>query len=290
MTLLLRSLLVVPGNRPERIAKAADYGADALALDLEDSVPPPEHDAGRAHVRAYLESQPATTVFVRTVSVGRPEFAGDLEAAVVPGLAGVVLPQVEEPDEIRAADDQLTVLERERGLEPGSVLLLPAAESARAVRNLYDIVSASPRVAGTNFNGAPAGDLCGDLGATPSMPDAPELLYVRSKVLFDARAAGLDVILDAVFVDLDDEAGFERDTALGKRMGYTGRTAIHPRQIETINRAHSPSAQDVEDARSLIEAFRAAEADRLGAIRHRGRLVDYAMVRHAERLLERAGR
>jgi citrate lyase beta subunit len=128
------------------------------------------------------------------------------------------------------------------------------------------------------------------LGAEPSAPDGPELLYVRSKVLFDARAAGLDVILDAVFVDLDDETGFERDTRLGRRLGYTGRTAIHPRQVETINRVHSPSPGEVDDARALLEAFRTAEAEGLGAIRHRGRLVDYAMVRHAERLVERAGR
>jgi citrate lyase subunit beta/citryl-CoA lyase len=289
VTLRLRSLLVVPGNRPERIAKAAGYGADALALDLEDSVPPAEHDAARGHVRAYVETAASTPVFVRTVSVGRPEFADDLDAVVVPGLAGLVLPQVEEPDEVRAADEQLSALERERGLEPGSVLLMPAAESARAVRRLYEIVTASPRVAGTNFNGAPGGDLCRDLGATPSAPDAPELLYVRSKVLFESRAAGLDVILDAVFVDLDDDDGFVRDTELGRRIGFTGRTAIHPKQIETINRVHSPSPEEVEDARSLVETFRAAEADGLGAIRHRGRLVDYAMVREAERLLERAG-
>jgi len=289
MTMLLRSLLVVPGNRPERIAKAAGYAADALALDLEDSVPPKEHDAARVHVRDYLDGTPAAAVFVRTVSVGRPEFEGDLEAAVHPRLAGLVLPQVEEPDEIRAAAERLDALERERGIPAGSVRLLPAAESARAVRRLYDIVTASPRVLGTNFNGAPGGDLCRDLGATPAL-GGPELLYVRSKVLFDARAAGLDVILDSVFVDLGDEAGFERDTELGRRIGYTGRTAIHPRQVETINRVHSPTEAEVEEARSLLEAFRAAEADGLGAISHRGKLVDYAMARHAERLLERSGR
>jgi len=269
------------------MAKALEYGADGLTLDLEDSVPAAEHDAARAYIGDFLDSAPPDTVFVRTVSVGRPEFPGDLDAVVRPGLAGLVLPQVEDADEVRAAGELLGALERERGLEPGSVRLMPAAESARAVRRLYDIVTASPRVIGTNFNGAPGGDLCRDLGSSPAQ-DGPELLYVRSKVLFDARAAGLEVILDSVFVDLENEEGFERDTELGRRMGYTGRTAIHPRQIPVINRVHTPSAEELDEARSLLDAFRAAEADGFGAIRHRGKLVDYAMVRHAERILSRA--
>lgn len=281
-----RSVLVVPGNRPERMAKAGTYGADGLTLDLEDSVPAAEHDAARAHVGEYLDSALPGAVFVRTVAVGRPEFAGDLDAVVRPGLAGLVLPQVEDPEEVRIADERLGVLERERGLPLGSVRLMPAAESARAVRRLYDIVTASPRVVGTNFNGAPGGDLCRDLGVTPTL-DGPELLYVRSKVLLDARAAGLEVILDSVFVDLGDAEGFERDTQLGRRLGYTGRTAIHPRQIPVINRVHSPSEEELDEARSLLEAFRAAEAQGLGAIRHQGKLVDYAMARHAERVLAR---
>ena len=280
----LRSILVVPGNRPDRIAKAARYGPDALSLDLEDSVPPAEHAAARDHVAAFLDGMPSLPVLVRPVAVGRPEFDGDLDAAVRPGLTGLILPQVEQPDEMREAARRLSELERERELKPGSVRLLPAAESAAAVRRLYEIVTASERVLGTNFNGAEGGDLCNDLGATWTL-DGPELLYVRSKVLFTARAAGLEVILDSVFADLEDEPGFERDTALGRRLGYTGRTAIHPRQVPTINRLYSPSQADVESARALLDAFREAERAGVGAIRHRGKLVDYAMVRRAERLL-----
>lgn len=138
---------------------------------------------------------------------------------------------------------------------------------------------------GTNFNGADGGDLVTDLGATWTL-DGPELLYVRSKVLFTARAAGLEVILDSVFADLEDDYGFERDTLFGKRVGYTGRTAIHPRQVPTINWVYSPSEAEIESARSLVAAFRKAERAGSGAIRHRGKLVDYAMVRRAERLLE----
>lgn len=281
----LRSTLVVPGNRPERIAKAAGYGPDVLSLDLEDSVPPGEHDAARGHVAQYLDTEPSLPVFVRSVAVGRPEFEGDLEAVVRPGLSALTLPQVEHPDEVRTADERLARLEAERGLSPGSVRLLPAAESAAAVRRLYDILTASPRVLGTNFNGADGGDLCADLGITWTL-GGEELLYVRSRVLFTARAAGVPVILDSVFVDLEDEAGFAQDTAFGRRLGYTGRTAIHPRQLPTIHRVHTPSDAEVQTARDLLEAFADAEAAGRGAIRHRGKLVDYAMVRRARRLLE----
>jgi citrate lyase subunit beta/citryl-CoA lyase len=286
---MLRSMLVVPGNRPERIAKAASYGPDALSLDLEDSVPPAEHHAARGHIAAFLDSGPARPVFVRTVAVDRAEFELDLEAVVRPGLSGLVLPQVESPDEVRAVAERLGELESERGLVAGSLRLLPAAESAAAVRRLYEIVTASERVLGTNFNGADGGDLVNDLGATWTL-EGSELMYVRSKVLFTARAAGLAVILDSVFADLEDEAGFERDTRLGKRLGYTGRTAIHPRQVTAINGVYSPTEAEIDSARRLLAAFREAERAGAGAIRHRGKLVDYAMVRRAERLLEQVGR
>ncbi|MFZ1997375.1 MAG: CoA ester lyase [Solirubrobacteraceae bacterium] len=283
----LRSTLIVPGNRPDRIAKAAGYGPDAVSLDLEDSVPPAEHDSARDHIARYLDSGPPLPVFVRPVSVRRPEFDGDLEAVVRPGLSAVTLPQVEHPDEVRAADERLARLEAERGLAPGSVRLMPAAESAAAVRRLHDILVASPRVLGTNFNGADGGDLCSDLGVTWTL-EGEEMLYVRSRVLFTARAAGLQVILDSVFADLEDEAGFAQDTAFGRRLGYTGRTAVHPRQLAMIHRAHTPSAAEIETARGLLDAFAEAERVGQGAIRHRGKLVDYAMVRRARRLLEQA--
>ena len=281
----LRSTLVVPGNRPERIAKAPGYGPDVLLLDLEDSVPPAEHASARGHIARYLDSGPPLPVLVRPVSVRRSEFDDDLEAVVRPGLFALTLPQVEHPDEVRAADARLGRLEAERGLPARSVRLFPAAESAAAVHGLYDILTASSRVLGTSFNGADGGDLCADLGVTWTLT-GEELLYIRSRVLFTARAAGLSVILDSVFADLHDEAGFARDTAFGRRLGYTGRTAVHPRQLPTIHRVYTPSEAEVESARDLLAAFAEAEAAGQGAIEHRGKLVDYAMVRRAHRLLE----
>ena len=161
-------------------------------------------------------------------------------------------------------------------------------ESARGLRRLHDILTASERVGSASFQGARGGDLVRDLGATWSL-EGRELLFVRSLVVFEARAAGIEQIFDGVFVDLDDDAGFEADTEAGRRLGYTGRVAIHPRQVAIVNRVHTPTPEAVDAARELIAAFREAERDGVGAIRHRGRLVDYAMVRDAEQLLARAG-
>ena len=143
---------------------------------------------------------------VRVVAVERPEFEDDLEAVVGPHLTGVALPQVEDPDAVRHAAARLDALERERGVEPGRIRLHPGVESARGLRRLHDILTASERVESASFQGARGGDLVRDLGATWSL-DGRELLFVRSLVVFEARAAGIEQIFDGVFVDLDDDAG-----------------------------------------------------------------------------------
>ena len=285
---IVRSQLVVPGNRPERFPKAVASGADAIALDLEDSVPAGEHEAARVAVAAFLSDAPRVPVTVRVVAADRPEFEGDLEAVVGPNLAGIALPQVDSPDAVRAAAARLDALEHDRELVNGSVRIHPGVETARGLRRLHDILTASERVASASFHGARGGDLVSDLGATWSL-EGRELLFVRSLVVFEARAAAIDQIFDSVFVDLDDDTGFESDTEAGRRLGYTGRVAIHPRQVEIVNRVYAPQPDEVGEAQALLAAFREAEAAGSGAIRFRGRLVDYAMVRDAERLLARAG-
>ena len=283
-----RSQLVVPGNRPERFAKAAASGADSISLDLEDSVPPPEHDAARAAVADYLAAAPPLPVTVRVVAVERAEFEDDLEAVVGPNLTGVALPHVEDPDAVRHAAARLDALERDGGVEPGRVRLHPGVESARGLRRLHDVLTASeprrirvvPGCARRRPRPRPR--------ATWSL-EGRELLFVRSLVVFEARAAGIEQIFDGVFVDLDDDAGVRGRHRGGQRLGYTGRVAIHPRQVAIVNRVHTPTPEAVDAAHELIAAFREAEREGLGAIRYRGRLVDYAMVRDAERAARACG-
>jgi citrate lyase subunit beta/citryl-CoA lyase len=142
-------------------------------------------------------------------------------------------------------------------------------------------------VLGAGFAGAEGGDLVRDLGATWT-PEGTELLYARSKLVFDTRAAGKDVVVDGVFANLEDLAGLDRDTRFARRLGYTARLAIHPEQVAVINEAFTPTADEIAYCERLLDAFRAAEAEGHAAVRFEGRLIDYAMVKNAERVLARA--
>jgi citrate lyase subunit beta / citryl-CoA lyase len=287
-----RSMLFTPGNRPSRMTRALGSAADAVVLDLEDSVPEEQREQARAAVAQCLSEVPGgVDCWVRVVAVDRPGLDLDLDAAVRPGLTGVVLPGVDGPAAVRTADDLISGIERRRSLPAGSVALLPLAESALGVRNLFDSLTASRRVTATSFPGAAGADLCSDLGAVPTA-GGTELLHARSKVLLDARAAGVTTILDGVWVDLDDPDGLRRDTAFGRRIGYTGRFAIHPAQLPVLHEVFTPSARELRDARELLAAYADARSRGDGALRHRGRLVDRAMAARAERLLtsgERSG-
>src|SRR5262249_45545321 len=150
------------------------------------------------------------------------------------------------------------------------------------VRRLFDILGAGERIVGTGFAGAEAGDLVRDLGATWT-PEGTELLYVRSKVVFEARAAGKDTIVDGGLGNLHRAETLVREPLFGKRLGFTGRAVIHPRQVLVVNRAYTPTPEEVRRLTALVEAFRQVEATGHAAVRHEGRLVDYAMVKDAER-------
>ena len=262
-------------------------GADAISPDLQDSVPAANRPEARKLTSKWIDAGQQSVVIVRTSAVKTPDFAKDVEAVVRPGLTGLRLPDVESPEDVIIADQAISAVERQCGLASNSVVLLPVAESARGVYRLYDILTASRRVIGTVFPGAEGGDLARDLGVTWTL-QGEELFYARSKVLFDARAAGLPIILDSVFANLKDDVAFERDTRRGRHFGYTGRLAIHPKQVTVINKIHSPTPEQIEDAQGLLAAYREAEARGSGAISYRGRMIDVAMRKTAEAILKQA--
>jgi len=282
-----RSMLFVPGNRASRVEHACESGADAVVLDLEGSVPEHEQESARSTVaRRLLQTGPAAgpDLWVRTSPATSSSFGHDLRVSVQSGLTGIVLPQVDHPEAVRLADDAILAFERLHGLPLGTVALLPVAESALGVRNLFDILSASERVRVAAFPGAAGGDLCASLGVTWTA-GGQELLYARSKVLLDARAAGVEVILDSVWADLDDLVGLRDDSVLSRRLGYTGRFAIHPHQLNVLHNVFTATRAEVAEAHALLAAYDDARRNGYGAIRHRGRLVDAAMADNARRLL-----
>jgi citrate lyase subunit beta / citryl-CoA lyase len=279
-----RTLLFIPGNQKRMLEKGPGSGADALLPDLEDSVPVEEKDNARAMLREYIPAQRASAIFVRLNSVASGETHRDLESVVVPGLRGVFLPKTESADEVRQVADRVSELETVAGVASGSVEIVPMLETALGVLRGYEIATASPRVASLCFASAENGDLQTDLGCDWSV-EGTELLYARSKAIVDARAAGLEYPLDGVYAALDNESGLIADTTLSKRLGYKGRTVIHPKQVEPVNRIYTPPPEEVAYYQRLLAAFEAAKADGKASAAFEGKMIDYAMAARARRVL-----
>lgn len=287
----LRTLLFVPGNKDRLLDKAPTAGADALLYDLEDSVPASERQIARDKVGQRLAASAEVPRYVRVnglVDAGPKELEADFAAIVGKGLAGIVLPKAQSRDDVRFAADALSRLEKERGLPPGGTEILPMIESARGVLFTYEIASASPRVASVIIGSAEDADLMTDLGCRWS-PDGTELLYARSRVLLEARAAGIKHPLDGVYPRINDPEGLVRDSELAQRLGYRGRTVIHPNQVEPVNRVFSPTEKEIAYARAMLSAFDTAEASGAGAISFQGKMIDRAMVKTARELVARFG-
>lgn len=280
----LRSLLFVPGNKPRMHEKAAGAGADGLILDLEDSVPPAEKPAARPMVRAALEKIRGPDLYVRVNAAGTQWLEEDVLAVVCGGLHGIMLPKVEHVSTVGAVSDLLTAAEKQAGVPSGQIQIILQLETALGVYNTYALATASPRVASVCPGTARDGDLQRDLGASWSL-NGPELAYARAKVLLDAKAAGIAYPLDGVFADFQDDAGFLAEATVARRMGYFGKTVVHPRQIPLAHRAFTPDAQEVAHYRRLLQAFEAAVAAGSASIDLDGTMVDAAMATRARQFL-----
>ena len=290
----VRIALFAPGVKDRVMAKALESGADAVILDLEDSVPVAAKDVARTMVAAVIDGVAAAVngsapmIFVRTNASATGLLADDLAAMVRPGLDALILPKVESVEEIQGIAAILSRLEAAKNMPDGTVSIILMIESALGVYRCYDMIKASLRVAATCIGVARDGDLQTDLGCSWSI-EGTELMYARSKVLLDTRAAGNDVYpLDGVFSDLNDEAGLIQDTRLSARLGYVGRTVIHPRQIAPVRAAYAVPDVEVAYYEKVVSEFSAVEKTGTAAITIDGKLVDYAMYQRAQRVLELA--
>ena len=285
----VRTALFAPGIKDRVMGKALAAGADAVILDLEDSVPLATKAEARTLVAKTIDgvaanpSRPGIYVRVNAASTGL--LADDLEAVVRPGLDAVLLSKTENIDDVRQTAGSLDRLEKARGVKAGAVEIILQIENALGVYNCFNLIKASPRVAATCFGSARDGDLQTDLGCSWSI-EGTELLYARSKVLLDTRAAGANIHpLDGVFADLNDEAGLLADSKLSARLGYIGRTVIHPKQIEPVKAAYAVPEADVAYYQKIATEFAVAEKTGTAAIAVDGKLVDYAMAQRARRVL-----
>ena len=283
MRRLRRSKLFVPGNRADFMAKAMDSAADALSLDLEDAVAPAEKQAARQAVERFLASaEPKKELIVRVNALSTGLLFDDVIAVAGANLHVVNVPKVESPRDLHVVDELLGWLERSRGLEPGRIRVMPTLESPAGLRRAFEIATATPRVVALQFG---AGDLKASAGIEPS---TERLRSVRLMVVLAAAEAGVEA-LDSAFTDIRDLAAFETDAVESRRLGFHGKSCIHPSQIDAANRAFAPSATEIAEAKSLLAAYDDAVKRGLGAIQHEGKLVDAPFADIARRLLEAAG-
>jgi len=276
----VRIALFAPGSNERVMTKALDSGADAVILDLEDSVALAAKAEARVQVAKVIDQVAAggkarPAIFVRVNGAATGLMKDDLAAIVRPGLDAVMLPKAETTAEVK---------ELAAALDKVNAEIILQIESALGVYRCFELIKASPRVASTCIGGARDGDLQTDLGAGWSI-EGTELLYARSKVLLDSRAAGVAFPLDGVFSDLNDEAGLVADTRLSARLGYVGRTVIHPKQIAPVQGAYAVPQEEVAYYQKVVTEFQAAEKTGVGAITVNGKLVDYAMFQRAQRVL-----
>ncbi|MFQ5920684.1 MAG: HpcH/HpaI aldolase/citrate lyase family protein [Nitrososphaerales archaeon] len=286
MARLLRSFLFVPGNNPKFIEKAKTLGADVICLDLEDSVPAKDKETARQLISEAVRTRPESMreVYVRTNSFDSGLVEDEIRAVVHKGIDGIVIPKVNDPGEVHQASQWITELESKRGIRKYSIEVMPSIESARGVVNAYSIASASPRVSALVFG---VFDFLLDMGLE-YLEDGIEYSYARAKVPVDARAAGVYAI-DSIWQKIDDTEGLIRDASAGMRLGYKGKSIIHPSQIEHVHRIFLPGREEVEWARKVAHALSDAMEKGKGAINLEGKMIDAVHYKRAKALLDVAG-
>jgi citrate lyase subunit beta/citryl-CoA lyase len=282
----MRSLLFVPGDSPGKLDKALRSGADALILDLEDSVAPPQKGAARRTALSFLREQHGATrplLYVRINPVATPLCAGDLDVVMTGVPDGIVLPKASGGSDVVVLAARLSVREALHGIDDGATRVIPiATESAASIFGLGTYKNASPRLAGLTWG---AEDLAADTGATATRVDgvwSEPVLVARSLALFAATAAGVAAI-DTVHTDFRDLEGLKRECAAAARDGFSGKLAIHPDQVAIINETFSPSAEAIEQAEQIVAAF-TASGD-AGVTTLDGRMLDRPHLIAAERVL-----
>jgi citrate lyase subunit beta/citryl-CoA lyase len=279
-------MLYIPGNSPGMIQNAAVFGADMVMIDLEDAVALSEKDAARDIAAGFLRDYDFgdLPVVVRINGADTPHFEADLEAIVPLKPFAVRLPKCQSPADVTTVDARMGEIEGRFALPVGAVPIHAMLESALGIENAYAIATASSRVKALTLGGQ---DLTADLGIQKTR-DGWEFFYARSRVVMAAKAAGIDAF-DTVWTDFNDPEGLFRETRQIVELGFTGKAAIHPSQVEIIHRAFRPDAKEVRKAERIVAAALEAERQGRGVVAVDGKMVDGPIIARARHLIDLAG-
>ncbi len=286
MTRVRRSVLFMPGDSLKKITKAAtQLDVDCVVMDLEDGVALDR----KAEARQTVVEAGKTLDFgprekwIRINPTSTSWWQDDLTETIEARPNAYVIPKVESAQDLQQICDWLTQAEQERGWKPSSIKLVSIIETAKGVLWLPQIVAATDRLSAMMFGSE---DLAGDMGAIRT-PEGWEVFYARSAVVTAAAAYRIDAI-DTIFADFNDPEGLQKEATVARQMGYSGKIAIHPRQVPILNDAFSPTEAEIEHATKLIAAHDANQAAGTGAFAYKGKMVDMPMIRSAQKILAQA--
>jgi citrate lyase subunit beta/citryl-CoA lyase len=276
-------MLYMPGNNPGMMQHVPAFGADSVLLDLEDAVAEREKDAARRLVAHFVREVDfgSVVVTVRVNGADTPWFERDLEEVVPSGLAAVRIPKCHSPEDVKRADAVIGRIERERDMPEGGVRIHAMLETAHGIERAFEIARASERVEALTLGGQ---DLTADMGVQKTR-DGVELFYARGRVVMAAKAAGL-AAFDTVWTDIEDTEGLKNEARLAAQMGFTGKAAIHPSQIDAIHEAWRPDPRELRRAVRVVGAAERAEREGRGVISVDGRMVDAPIVVRAFALIQ----
>lgn len=280
---LMRSPLFVPGNRANMLEKALGLAPDAFIPDLEDSVPPDQKENARNVVSSFLPllAGVGPPVIPRVNSLQTGLMEDDLTAVAGPHIYGVSVGKVSSAEDVNLIDSEIECCELKSGLKVGTLKLVLWLETALAIVHSYEICSASQRIVAVAFG---AEDFTNDMGIERTEASV-EISYPRNAVSVSARAAGV-IAIDTPYFALRDQEGLLQDALAAKAIGFQGKFAIHPEQIEVINKAFAPSTQEVEQARRIVDVYEKAERSGRGATSLDGMVIDIPVVKRARQILQ----
>ena len=282
MANLFRSLVFVPGNNPRFLEKAKSLSADVVCFDLEDSVPDKEKKKARILIKNTLKkrNQYSASIFVRTNSPDSGKIAADLKEIVQKGIDGIVIPKVNSAKELKKIEKTISSLEKKRKIK--GIRLMPSIESALGVVNCYEIASASKRIDALVFG---IFDLLNDMGIEYTKGNPRGAKYSRYKVSVAATAARVAAI-DGIWQDLKDKKGFTKDCQVGKSLGYSGKSVIHPDQIKTVHKIFHPSRPEIAWAKKVCSVYEKSTKKGKGATVVDGKMIDEVHYKWAKAVLE----
>lgn len=282
---MLRSLIFVPSNSKRFIEKAKALNADIICFDLEDSVPLNEKTTARQAIIDTLakRAEYRPNIYVRINSLESGLAFADLNAIIQEGIDGIVVPKVNDENEVNKIERLTSALEKERGIGKDSIKLMPSIESAEGVVNAYSIARSVGRINALVFG---VFDFLYDMHLDYVEDDEVGYQYARAKIPVDARAAGL-AALDGIWQKVDDIDGLRKDANTAKRLGYSGKTIIHPGQIEPVHKIFMPSKNEIEWAKKVLEALRESMeiGNGKGAVKLEGKMIDAVHYKQAKAIL-----